>query len=150
MPLVHRTNPVPQHPTAGGVVVIHCSDPRYQPHFQEFLRQGLDVPRYALLAIPGGAQTLTLIDYLPKFSWSGWRWLKFLVNLTQPERVIVISHDDCRWYLDNRFADASRARARQFDDLRRVRTGLAERFGVATVELYHATMEGERVGFETV
>lgn len=150
MAVVHRTAPIRQTGSHGGVVVIHCSDPRYQPHFQDFLRHGLSVSRYALLAIPGGAQTLTLVDYLPKFAWSGWRWMKFLVNLTRPERVIVISHDDCRWYLDNRFADAAHARERQLEDLRRVRDGLAERFGVTHVELYYATMEGEQVAFAAV
>ena len=132
------------------VLVVHCSDPRYQPHFQSFLRQGLGIPRYALLAIPGGVQTLTLVDYLPKFAWSGWRWMKFLTNLTSPRRVILITHDDCRWYLDNRFADAANVRGRQVEDLRRVGRAFRERFGDVDVELYYAALEDGRARFETV
>ena len=109
------------------VLVVHCSDPRYQPHFQEFLRRELGVTRYALLAIPGGVQTLTLLEYLPKFAWAGWRWMKFLKNLSNPERVVLITHDDCRWYLDNRFAGPADARERQIRDLRGVRSAVLER-----------------------
>jgi hypothetical protein len=133
-----------------GVLVVHCSDPRYQPHFQSFLREGQGVPRYALLAIPGGVQALTLVEYLPKFAWSGWRWMKFLTNLTRPRRVVLIAHEDCRWYLDNRFAEGANARGRQVDDLRRVRMAFRERFGDVEVALYYATLEKGRARFEEV
>lgn len=119
-------------------LVIHCSDPRYQPHFQEFLRKGLGLDQYALVAVPGGAHFLTLAEYLPKFSWVGWRWVKFILDLTRPGRVILLAHDDCRWYLDSRFAhDPARLREKVLDDLRRVRAELAERLGpTARIELY--------------
>src|ERR1700676_1988249 len=80
-------------------LVIHCSDPRYQPHFQEFLQTGLGLAHYALIAVPGGPHCLTLSDYLPKFAWAGWRWVKVMERVAQPERIILIAHDDCRWYV---------------------------------------------------
>jgi hypothetical protein len=133
------------------VVVIQCSDPRYQVHCQDFLQNGLRISRYALLAVPGGVQTLTLVDYLPKFSWAGWRWLKFLRNLMQPDRIVLIAHDDCRWYFENRFAvSAEQARARQVEDLRRARAGLIERFGPVQVDLFYATLDGDRAIFRGV
>ena len=132
-----------------GVLVIHCSDPRYQTHFQDFLRNALRLDRYALIAVPGGAQFLTLVDYLPKFSWAGWRWVKFLVDLLRPERVILIAHDDCRWYLNMRFVDSpERLRERLAADLRRVRSSFTERFGGARVELYFARLDDSGCIFE--
>jgi hypothetical protein len=132
-----------------GVVVVHCSDPRYQPHFQDFLRVGLRLDRYGLVAIPGGAQTLTLVDYLPKFSWAGWRWLKFLIKLMKPERIVLIAHDDCRWYVDNQFEpDPARLRSRQLEDLRGVRDAIIDRFGVVRVEMYYATLGADGAVFE--
>jgi hypothetical protein len=135
------------------VVVVHCSDPRYQPHFQNFLREGLKLERYGLVAVPGGAQCLTLTEYLPKFAWSGWRWMKFMVNLTKPARVIFIGHFDCRWYIENRFVhDPSLSREKQIDDMKRARVAVVERFGEVPIELYFATLSGsgtasfERVG----
>ncbi len=133
------------------VVVVHCSDPRYQPHFQHFLRDGLKLERYGLVAVPGGAQFFTLTEYLPKFSWAGWRWMKFMVNLTTPARVIFIGHDDCRWYIENRFVhDPALARDRQIEDLKRARAALAERFERIPVDLYFATLSGDAASFEHV
>ncbi len=134
-----------------GVLVIHCSDPRYQAPFNDFLRNQLRLDRYALLAVPGGPQFLTLGEYLPKFSWTGWRWVKFLGDLGNAARVIMIAHDDCRWYLDGRFGTApANLREKQAKDLRDVCAALRERFGEVRVELYYARMEKGRAVFDTL
>lgn len=150
MPEIHRTAAL--EPAEGpATIVVHCSDPRFQPHFQHFLRESLGLEQYALIAVPGGAQFLTLVDYLPKFSWVGWRWVKFVVDLTRTERVVLIAHDDCRWYLDQRFAqDPARVRERQLEDLRRVRAGLSERFGARRVELCFAQLQDGHASFESL
>jgi len=136
-------------PAGPGTVVIHCSDPRFQPHFQDFLRGELGLRHYGLIAVPGGAQFLTLVDYLPKFAWAGWRWVKFMVDLSSPERVILIAHEDCRWYLDMRFGAAPRdLREKQVRDLQHVRAGLSERFTNTKVELFYARFENGRVVFD--
>ena len=131
------------------VVVVHCSDPRYQPHFQEFLRVHMKLDRYGLVAIPGGAQCFTLSSYLPKFAWSGLRWMKFMVNLTNPARVILIGHDDCRWYIENRFVhDAARAKEHIISDMRGARSELNERFPGVPVDLFYATLVDGTGNFE--
>jgi hypothetical protein len=62
------------------VLVVHCSDHRFQAGLYEFLNQGLNLnENYDLLVIPGGPQCLTLVEYLPKFSWASWKWFRFLV-----------------------------------------------------------------------
>lgn len=133
------------------VVVVHCSDARYQPHFQEFLRQELGLERYALVAVPGGPQFLTLAEYLPKFAWAGWRWMKFLVDLSRPHRIVLIGHDDCRWYLDSRFFHARGAVGeRQHADLRQLRAVFAERFPAVAVQCYFARLDGPKAVFEEV
>ncbi len=151
MPTLYRTQAGPTG-IEGAAVVIHCSDPRYQPHFQEFLRKGLGLDNYALIAVPGGAQLLILADYLPKFSWSGWRWVKFIVDLVDPARLVLIAHEDCRWYLEARFGhDPSRIRERMIADLRRSSAGLKQRFGDKQVELYYASLgEDGSASFEAL
>ncbi len=150
MPEIYRTAPQ-QAQGESSVLVVHCSDPRYQPHFQDFLRQGLGLERYALIAVPGGPQFLTLSEYLPKFAWAGWRWVKFMMDLSKPERVILIAHDDCRWYLDMRFwAQSGGLRERQVEDLRKVRAELAERFTGSKIEFYYARLAEGRAGFEVL
>jgi hypothetical protein len=131
-------------------LVIHCSDPRYQPHFQEFLEKGLGLAHYALIAVPGGPHCLTLSEYLPKFAWAGWRWVKVMEQVAKPARIILIAHDDCRWYSSVGFASgATSLRERQIADLKTARTGLMERFPSA-VELYYARMDGEHAVFENL
>jgi hypothetical protein len=129
-------------------LVIHCSDPRYQPHFQEFLETGLGLPHYALIAVPGGPHCLTLSDYLPKFAWAGWRWVKVMEKVAQPERIILIAHDDCRWYVSMGFASGETSlRERQIADLKTARKALVERFSTA-VDLYYARLEADHAVFE--
>ena len=131
-------------------LVIHCSDPRYQPHFQEFLETGLGLAHYALIAVPGGPHCLTLSDYLPKFAWAGWRWVKVMERVARPERIILIAHDDCRWYSSMGYVSgATSLRERQIADLKTARTALAERYG-AKVDLYYARLEGDHAVFENL
>ena len=149
MDITYRTSPHGVTREAG-VIVVHCSDPRYQWHFHEFLRNGLGVRQYGLVAVPGGPQLLARLEFLPKFSWVGWRWLKFLVDLTKPERVILINHEDCRWYFSLLHAnDPVRVRSRQLEDLRVVQREFSERFG-ARIEAYYARIEDGAAAFERV
>ncbi len=132
-------------------LVVHCSDPRFQKHFGEFLRSRLGLETYGLIAVPGGAHFLTMLDYLPKFSWVGWRWVKFLVDFSRPRRLVLIAHDDCRWYKDTRFwQHGDDWKGAALADLGKVRDGFRERFGAITVEAYFARLEGEEVVFEPV
>lgn len=145
-----RTGPVHPSPESD-VVVVHCSDPRYQPYFQQFLGKGLGLERYGLVAVPGGPQFLTLADYLPKFSWVGWRWMKFLMDVSKPRRVVLIGHDDCRWYLDSRFLHAHAAVGEcQLGDLRQVRAAFADRFPAAAIECYFARLDADEAVFNAV
>lgn len=133
------------------VVAIHCSEGRLQPHFQALLRERLALDTYTLVAVPGGPQFLTLATLLPKFSWVGWRWIKFVVDHTRPRRIILIAHDDCRWYaarvFQHRLADPSQA---ALSDLREVRAALTERFAGLTIEAWFARIDGQEVVFEPV
>ena len=58
------------------------------------------------LLVPGGAQFLLLSDYLPKFAWVGRKWISFLVERHRLSRVIVVAHDDCAWYAEERLLPA--------------------------------------------
>jgi hypothetical protein len=134
-----------------GVLVVHCSDSRYQVAFRDFVRNGLQVESYALLAVPGGPQFLVPSEDLPKFPWVGRQWVKFLADLGNAARVILIAHEDCRWYRDARFAPApADLRAKQIQDLAQVSAWLRERFDGVRVECYFAGQEGDEATFDSV
>ena len=67
-----------------------------------------------------------------------------------PERVIVINHDDCRWYSSLlRTTDPELVRSRQLADLREIQRELGERFG-GQIEAYYARIEDGAAAFERV
>jgi hypothetical protein len=90
------------------------------------------------------------VDLLPKFSWVGWRWMKFLEGLTRPERVILINHEDCRWYFSLMQAnDPARVRERQLADLRSIQREFSDRFRTR-IEAYYARIHDGAAAFEQV
>ena len=100
MPAVFRSAFAPREQS--GVLVIHCSDPRYQAPFNDFLRKHLRLDTYALLAVPGGPQFLTASTTCRSSPGPGGAGSSSSAILG-PRRVILIAHDDCRWYMDGRF-----------------------------------------------
>jgi len=136
------------------VLVVHCGDHRIQSAIHEFLNRVLELSEnYALLAIPGGPQCLTLVEYLPKFSWASWRWFKFLKHKHESRRLILIAHQDCHWYegLPFHLHTSSDPRHRQEEDLRRARKSILEEFPDLTVEMYYAGWDtSDQVSIETI
>ena len=130
-------------------LVVHCGDHRFQAAFQEFLNRDLGLDgNYDLFVVPGGPQSLTLVEYLPKFSWASWRWFRFFVENHEIDRLILIQHEDCAWYksLPVHLHTSSEPRERQEEDLRKVGKTLRKDFPQLKLELYFAAWDGEPQG----
>ena len=142
------------HAGQADTLVVHCSDHRIQAAVQEFLNNSLKLNgSYDALAIPGGPQALTLVEYLPKLSWALGKWLRFLVDAHELKRIVLIAHQDCGWYkqLPFHLFGSSEPRTQQEDDLRRARRSLASNFPQVGVELYYLVWDAsDRVSIETV
>jgi hypothetical protein len=142
------------HSEHADALVVHCSDHRLQGVLQEFLNNGLRLNgNYDVLAIPGGPQCLTLVEYLPKLSWALTKWLRFLIDAHELKRVVLIAHQDCGWYkhLPFHLFGSSDPRRQQEEDLRRVKHALARDFPHVRVDLYYAGWDaGDRVVIESV
>jgi hypothetical protein len=142
----YRTKPVGTNQSH--VVVIHCSDPRYQPHFQDFLYSGLGLTRYGLIAIPGGPEHLSPSERSDALRSQGAAWFDFMSKLMAAERCILIGHADCRWYIANRIeSDESRLKEHVSRDLIAAREEIQRRFPKVRVELYFAEIVGEQSSF---
>jgi len=152
MPSIQLASPLQRADTE--VLVIHCSDHRFQAGFHEFLNTSLGLGNnYDLLVLPGGPQCLTLVEYLPKFSWAGWKWFRFLVDAHDLKRLVLIQHQDCGWYKELPFHlhSSSEPRLRQEEDLRRARAALAKERPELRVELYYAGWDAaEHITIDTV
>jgi hypothetical protein len=136
------------------VLVIHCGDYRFQGAFYEFLNRNLNLnENYDLIVIPGGPQSLSLVEYLPKFSWSSWKWFRFFVEKHGIRRLILIQHQDCAWYqtMPAHLHASSDLRERQEQDLGRITNALKKDFPDLSVELYYAGWDAEdRITFDAI
>lgn len=123
------------------VLAIHCSDYRIQAGLREFLDEGLGLrARYDLLVVPGGPQCLVEFGPLPKFSWSGRRWCRALVELHALKRLVLVAHQDCGWYrrLQEYLPSPHPPRLVQEDDLRAAKRAASPWGAGLAVELFYA------------
>lgn len=82
-------------------IVVHCSDPRFQRAFTEFIHQELKLQdgNYIPLVISGGVGSLAEPLKLPKeFRFMKERLRMFLERFESIHRLILINHEDCRHY----------------------------------------------------
>ena len=136
------------------VLVVHCGDYRFQGAFYEFLNRSLSLnENYDLMVIPGGPLSLTLFEYLPKFSWSSWKWFRFFVERHGIKRLILIQHQDCAWYqtMPLHLHASPELRQRQEQDLGRVTSTLKKDFPDLRVERYYARWDAsDRITIDVI
>ena len=81
--------------------VVHCSDPRFQRAFREFISDELQLRDgdYIPLVISGGVGSLSEPLKLPKeFKFMKERIQLFLDRFESITRIVLINHEDCRHY----------------------------------------------------
>ncbi len=129
------------------VLAIHCSDYRFIDGYHEFLsdKLGLD-GNYDLMAVPGGPQSLTTTEHLPKCSWASLEWFRFLVEAHPVKRLILIQHHDCAWYrtIPSHLHSSPEPRRRQEEDLARVRAVMQKEFPHLRIEAYYASLDSDK------
>lgn len=84
-----------------GAAAVYCSDGRFGEQMDEFLHEGLGLPRYDRVAVPGGAACLA------GRGGASWRQrvalegqLSFLIREHALTRVVLIAHAGCAFYKD--------------------------------------------------
>src|SRR5262245_58269065 len=98
---------------------IYCSDGRYGEQMDEFLHEGLKLPRYDRLALPGGPACFS--GSLHSF-WEGQsaeRQLDFLCRVHGLERLVLIQHEGCAFYREVLKIRPEQILHRQVDDARK-------------------------------
>jgi hypothetical protein len=84
-----------------GAIVVHCSDPRFQAAFSQFIEHelGLAQGEYIPIVVGGGAGVLGHPDQLPKeFKFVRERLEHYRRIFPTAKRVILINHEGCRYY----------------------------------------------------
>ncbi len=96
----HLTYAVVQDPKPGAIV-IHCSDPRFQEAFQQFLGHELHLSQgdYIPIVVGGGGGVLAHPEQLPKeFKFLKDRLEHYRSVFPTVRRIVLINHEGCRYY----------------------------------------------------
>jgi len=145
-------------------IVVHCSDPRFQKAFKDFINNELKLPegKYVPLVISGGVGSLSQPLSLPKeFKFMKERIEQFLKRFDSIQRIILINHEDCRHYeviksmIGNLFLNRVRdMMERQKVDLKQVSRTLLGLLGAKIdVQMYYARFvdsDQKKIVFEKV
>lgn len=133
-----------------GAAALYCSDGRLGEQMDEFLHEGLNLPAYDRVAVPGGAGCLA-------GHFAAWRedegvalQLRFLIESHGLKRVVLIAHQDCAFYSHKLGLRGAALEDRQRIDLDLVAQRIRGFADHVEVDAYFARVRDGRVAFEPV
>lgn len=129
---------------------IYCSDGRVGEHFDDFLQNGLSLPRYDRIALPGGPACLAGHPQAHVEEQGVVDELKFLVEAHQLRRIVLIAHERCAFYTGRLGLSDQRLELLQRADLVRAASFVERVTGIKAVEGYFARHCNGAIVFERV
>ena len=127
---------------------VYCSDGRFGDAMDEFLHDGLGLPRYDRLAVPGGAACLAGHASAGQERRALERQLEFLIHEHALTRIILIAHDGCAFY-KTLWTGWRTVEQQQLMDLSRAASHLSTWNPGVEVDLYFARKAAGRIVFES-
>ncbi|QKK07752.1 MAG: hypothetical protein HND58_05910 [Planctomycetota bacterium] len=129
---------------------VYCSDGRVGEHFDDFLQNGLKLPRYDRVALPGGPGCLAGHTEARLEQEGVIDELKFLTDAHGIDRVVLIQHQGCAFYAHRLGVEPDRMAALQRADLVRAAFQIRRVSSAINVEAYFVGSEGDGLVFEQV
>ncbi len=133
-----------------GAGAIYCSDGRIGEHFDDFLQNGLGLPRYDRIALPGGPACLAGHPQAHLEEQGVVDELQFLVKVHGLKRIVLIAHQGCAFYGDRLDLKEPRLERVQRADLVRAAASIHRVTGVGAIDAYFARLDAGAVRFEAV
>ena len=87
--------------------------------FDDLLQNALGLPRYDRLAVPGGSACLARHFATYREDEGVFEQLRFLVNVHDLERVVLIAHESCAFYTERLHISRLQLETQQREDLRK-------------------------------
>ncbi|MGQ9487651.1 MAG: carbonic anhydrase [Armatimonadota bacterium] len=123
-------------------LAVYCSDGRFAPATDEFVRNALHEECYDRFVVPGGPAWLCLDIPTVWEHEMARRHISFLVEAHQIRRVILVAHQQCGFY-ERHYRSPEQ---KQMADLRTASRILLERHpGIAVEAYYLRIVEGKLV-----
>lgn len=129
---------------------IYCSDGRLGEHFDDFLQNGLSLPRYDRVTLPGGPACLAGHPQANLEEQGVVDELHFLVEVHKLKRVVLIAHSGCAFYGNRLELKEPRLELVQRADLVRAAAFVHRVTGLNAIEAYFARLVEGKVMFEQV
>lgn len=129
---------------------VYCSDGRVGEQFDDFVQNGLDLPRYDRVALPGGPACLAGHSQASLEQQGIVDELKFLVDVHGLQRIILIAHHGCAFYTARLGLEDPRRELVQRADLVRAAAFVHQVTGLNKIEGYFARLREGKVIFEQV
>lgn len=140
----------PYEPERIHAAAIYCSDGRLGEHFDDFLMNGLKLPRYDRLALPGGPAALAEHPATKLEHDAVADELRFLVEVHGLDRVVLIQHQNCAFYTSRLGLQGFAVEHQQRDDLARAADFVRKITGVDRVDAFFARRLDSHVRFEQI
>lgn len=143
-------SPLPYERARIHAAAIYCSDGRIGEHFDDFLQNGLGLPRYDRVALPGGPACLAGHSQAHLEEQGVIDELQFLVEVHGLKKIVLIAHEGCAFYATRLELKAPRLELVQRADLVRSAAIVQRVTGLEAIEGYFARMTDGKVHFERV
>lgn len=143
-------SPIPYEEARIHAAAVYCSDGRVGDHFDDFLQNGLSLPRYDRLALPGGPASLAGYSDSTIEAQAVMDELKFLVEVHGLKRVVLIQHEGCAFYRLRLGLTSEQIVRYQDDDLSRAAQVIKEHTGLSNIEGYFAARADKGIHFRPV
>jgi hypothetical protein len=129
---------------------VYCSDGRLGEHFDDFLQNGLSLPRYDRVSLPGGPACLAGHPQAHLEEQGVVDELQFLVEVHGLKRVVLIAHGGCAFYGNRLELKEPRLELVQKADLVRAAAFVHRVTGLDHIDAHFARLVDDRVVFERV
>jgi hypothetical protein len=139
----------PYEPERVHAAAIYCSDGRLGDHFDDFLTNGLKLPRCDRVALPGGPAALAEHVQTKLAHDAVADELQFLIEVHGLDRVVLIQHQNCAFYTRRLGLSGFEVEVEQRKDLSSAAQFVRKITGVQ-VDCYFARRMDGAVRFEKV
>lgn len=143
------TSTVPYEQSRIHAAAVYCSDGRVGEQFDDFLQNGLKLPRYDRVALPGGPACLAGYAQAQLEEAGVIDELGFLVEAHKLERVVLIQHEGCAFYTTRLRPSAASMEQLQRADLVRAAYAI-RRVASLKIDAYFARTMENGIVFEAV
>ena len=141
---------LPYSPDRIHAAAIYCSDGRVGEHFDDFVQNGLELPRYDRVALPGGPACLAGYAQARLEEEGVIDELNFLIEAHGLDRIVLIQHEGCAFYSSRLKVRQQSTEQLQKADLVRAAYAIRQWTKLKEIEGYFLRRTEAGVSFEQV